>query len=229
MVYCNRWRIPITQLMNARNKKVMKMKNTVKSLCAATLMSAVSMIVPTTGYAGDQPFVGETMAFGGNFCPRGWAKMDGQLLAVSSNDALFSLIGSIYGGDGRTTFGLPDLRARVPVHAGTGPGLAEKRIGAKSGAPTTALIQTQLAPHNHLVNAANNQGNKFGPGGDFLGDPNTQINNTDVKIYSDADANRVMAAGMIGNTGGGTAFSIASPFLTVTWCIAMYGVYPSRN
>ncbi|MEO1370355.1 MAG: tail fiber protein, partial [Acidobacteriota bacterium] len=80
-----------------------------------------------------EPFVGEVRMFAGNFAPRGWAFCDGQLLAVSQNDALFSLLGTIYGGDGRTTFGLPDLRGRIPIHAGSGPGLSPRRLGAKSG------------------------------------------------------------------------------------------------
>ena len=205
------------------------MKNTVKTLCAAMLLSTSGIIAPTLGHAGTNPFIGETMAFGGNFCPRSWAAMNGQLLAVSSNTALFSLLGTIYGGDGRTTFALPDMRGRVPVHPGNGPGLQTLRLGERGGSPTHTLNATNLANHNHTVNAVNAQGNKFGPGGDFLADPNTQINNTDVKIYSDATANRTMATDMIGNTGNNTAFSIASPRLTVQWCIAQFGIYPSRN
>lgn len=211
------------------HEKVIKMKNTVKTLCAAMLLSTSGMIAPTLGHAGPNPYIGETMAFAGNFCPRSWAKMDGQLLAVNSYDALFSLLGTIYGGDGRTTFALPDMRGRVPTHAGSGPGFNPLRLGQRSGAPTQTLNTTNLAPHNHPVNAVNAQGNKFGPGGDFLADPNTQINDTDVKIYSDAASNRTMATDMIGNAGGNAAFAIVSPQLTVQWCIALNGIYPSRN
>ena len=86
-----------------------------------------------------EPFIGEIRLFAGNFAPRGWAFCDGQLLAVSQNDALFSLLGTIYGGDGRTTFGLPDLRSRVPVHAGVGPGLSTRRLGQKLGSDNLGL------------------------------------------------------------------------------------------
>jgi microcystin-dependent protein len=91
-----------------------------------------------------EPFVGEIRMFAGNFPPRGWAFCDGQLLAVSQNDALFSLLGTIYGGDGRTTFGLPDLRGRVPIHAGTGPGLPDRRLGSKGGADGQSATATQV-------------------------------------------------------------------------------------
>ena len=85
------------------------------------------------------PFLGEIRMFGGNFAPRGWAKCDGQLLAVSQNDALFALLGTMYGGDGRTTFGLPDLRGRLPIHQGTGPGLSPRTLGAKGGAENATV------------------------------------------------------------------------------------------
>ena len=94
-----------------------------------------------------EPFVGEIRMFAGNFAPRGWAFCDGQLLAVSQNDALFSLLGTIYGGDGRTTFGLPDLRGRIPIHMGHGPGLSERRLGAKGGEEKVTLTVNQLPSH----------------------------------------------------------------------------------
>ncbi|MEQ9567295.1 MAG: tail fiber protein, partial [Pseudomonadales bacterium] len=100
-----------------------------------------------------EPFVGEIRMFAGNFAPRGWAYCDGQLLAVSQNDALFSLLGTIYGGDGRTTFGLPDMRGRIPLHAGTGPGLSPRRLGSKSGSEKETLTVNQLASHSHGFNA----------------------------------------------------------------------------
>ena len=100
-----------------------------------------------------EPYVGEIRMFAGNFAPRGWAFCDGQLLAVSQNDALFSLLGTIYGGDGRTTFGLPDVRGRVPVHQGTGPGLSQRRLGSKGGSEDVTLTSNQLASHSHDFNA----------------------------------------------------------------------------
>ena len=100
-----------------------------------------------------EPFVGEIRMFAGNFAPRGWAFCDGQLLAVSQNDALFSLLGTIYGGDGRTTFGLPDMRGRIPIHAGHGPGLSERRLGAKGGAEQVTLTVNQMPSHGHPARA----------------------------------------------------------------------------
>ena len=96
------------------------------------------------------PFIGLIVMFGGNFAPRGWALCDGQLLSISSNSALFSILGTTYGGDGRTTFGLPDLRGRVPMHPGTGPGLSPRTLGQKSGTETVQLTTAQLPPHTRV-------------------------------------------------------------------------------
>ncbi|MFY1113097.1 MAG: tail fiber protein, partial [Methanosarcinaceae archaeon] len=98
-----------------------------------------------------EPFIGEIRMFAGNFAPRGWAFCDGQLLPISQNTALFSILGTTYGGDGRTTFGLPDLRGRVPVHAGSGPGLSTVRLGDTGGAETVTLSQAQMPSHNHTI------------------------------------------------------------------------------
>ncbi|NEU33727.1 phage tail protein, partial [bacterium LRH843] len=107
-------------------------------------------------------------------CPRNWAAADGQLLAISSNTALFSLIGTIYGGDGRTTFALPDLRGRSMVHEGTGPGLSNIRLGQRGGVESHTMSVTEMPSHNHMVNAnngANGFADRLGPGNDFLGSP----------------------------------------------------------
>ena len=98
-----------------------------------------------------EPFIAEIIMFGGNFAPRGWAFCDGQLLAINTNQALFSLLGTTYGGDGRTTFGLPDLRGRVPVHPGTGPGLTQRRLGEKGGTETNTMNINQMPEHNHII------------------------------------------------------------------------------
>ena len=121
-----------------------------------------------------EPFVGEIRMFAGNFAPRGWAFCDGQLLAVSQNDALFSLLGTIYGGDGRTTFGLPDLRGRVPIHAGSGPGLSPRRLGAKAGAENVTLTVNQLPSHSHRLSGSANLASESRPEGNVLGSGLTQ-------------------------------------------------------
>ena len=104
-----------------------------------------------------EPFIGEIRMFAGSFAPRGWALCDGQLLAVSQNDALFSLLGTIYGGDGRTTFGLPDMRGRIPIHFGSGPGLTPRTLGNKFGSEHETLITNQLPSHSHTLQANSQQ------------------------------------------------------------------------
>ncbi|MGJ8625743.1 MAG: phage tail protein [Sulfitobacter sp.] len=201
---------------------------------AAPIALAFGMSAPTSAKAQASPFLGQTMVVGFNFCPRGWAKADGQLMAISSNSALFSLLGTIYGGDGRTTFALPDLRGRSMINSGTGPGLQNRRLGARSGAQTKTLNVTEMPSHNHMVNAANAEigfADHRGPASDFMGAPdyNDPANPApDINIYSDK-FNVQMDPRMITNTGGGQSFSIEDPYLVMTVCIAMQGIYPSRN
>jgi len=169
------------------------------------------------------PFVGQIQAFGFNFAPRGWAKCAGQLLAVSQNDALFSLLGTIYGGDGRTTFGLPDLRGRVSLQFGQGPGLSSYRLGQKSGAERVTLTQNQLASHNHSANVVAESPNENKPGDALMATPSPTI-------YSNHPApDATLKNSTIGNTGGNQSHDNMQPYLTINWCIALVGVYPSRN
>ncbi len=170
-----------------------------------------------------EPFVGEIRIFAGNFAPRGWAFCDGQLLAVSQNDALFSLLGTIYGGDGRTTFGLPDLRGRIPIHAGSGPGLSPRRLGAKSGAETVTITTNQLPSHNHTWdgNSADAQ--------DSLPTSNA-LAKTSADIYQETlQSAASMNPSMVGSTGGSQSHSNLMPFLCVHFIIALFGIYPSRQ
>ncbi len=171
-----------------------------------------------------EPFVGEIRMFAGNFAPRGWAFCDGQLLAVSQNDALFSLLGTIYGGDGRTTFGLPDLRGRIPIHAGTGPGLSPRRLGAKFGTEQETLTVSQLPGHTHTPWGASN------------GTPvNTSpLNAAPAKptpnIYATTrTATASMNSGSVTGVGGSGSHTNLMPFLCVNFIIALFGIYPSRN
>jgi microcystin-dependent protein len=170
-----------------------------------------------------EPFVGEIRMFAGNFAPRGWAFCDGQLLAVSQNDALFSLLGTIYGGDGRTTFGLPDLRGRLPIHAGSGPGLSPRRLGAKSGAENETLTTNQLASHSHDFNGNTADANILGPQGKVV------ANGVGVDYYLAQNQNVSMASGMIANTGGSRSHSNLMPALCINFIIALFGIYPSRH
>ena len=169
-----------------------------------------------------EPFVGEIRMFAGNFAPRGWAFCDGQLLAVSQNDALFSLLGTIYGGDGRTTFGLPDLRGRIPIHAGSGPGLSPRRLGAKSGAENVTLTVNQLPSHTHRLDATGNQGSDRNPSGNIMA-------RSGGDIYRDSQPNGTMASSIVTNVGGSRSHSNLMPFLCINFIIALVGIYPSRH
>lgn len=169
-----------------------------------------------------EPFVGEIRMFAGNFAPRGWAYCDGQLLAVSQNDALFSLLGTIYGGDGRTTFGLPDLRGRIPIHAGSGPGLSPRRLGAKSGSENETLTVNQLPSHHHQMTASGDGADQRSPSGNMF-------SRTNFNLYAPGTPSSAMSSGMISNVGGSRSHSNLMPFLCIHFIIALVGIYPSRQ
>lgn len=161
--------------------------------------------------------------FGFNFAPRNWAFCDGQLLPIAQNTALFSLLGTTYGGDGRTTFGLPDLRGRVPLHdgSGTGPGLSSYSLGQQGGLETVTLTAQQIPPHNHLQACSSDDPNSGSPAGNFPAAVSPPI-------YS-SGANAAMANTAVGNAGGGQQHENRQPYLAINFCIALQGVFPSRN
>ena len=169
------------------------------------------------------PFVGEIRMFAGGFAPRGWAFCDGQLLAVSQNDALFSLFGTIYGGDGRTTFGLPDLRGRVPIHAGSGPGLSPRQLGAASGSEKETLSLTTLTAHSHTYQASTDIADEAHP------TVNVLAQSSAASTYFPADPTVGMAAGAVSGVGGGQSHENLMPFQCVNFIVALFGVYPSQN
>ena len=172
------------------------------------------------------PFIGQIQTFGFSFAPRGWAKCDGQLLQISSNTALFSLLGTTYGGDGRTTFGLPDLRGRVALHQGTGPGLTNRKLGQKGGAETVLLNANTMPTHTHVATLKGTT------------QPAAQLDDTPTgkvlakgNTYHTGNSNTDMGATSITNadTGGGQAHANMQPYLVINVCIALSGVFPSRN
>ncbi len=171
-----------------------------------------------------EPFVGEIRMFAGNFAPRGWAFCDGQLLAVSQNDALFSLLGTIYGGDGRTTFGLPDLRGRLPIHAGQGPGLSNRRLGARGGAENVTLTVNQLASHSHGVSAVNTPATETAPGAN-----ETLAQSQGYDLYVPTGGQTAMASANVSSVGGSRSHTNLMPFLCIHFIIALVGIYPSRH
>jgi microcystin-dependent protein len=170
-----------------------------------------------------QPFVGEIRMFGGNFAPLGWAFCDGQILPVSQNDALFSLIGTTYGGDGQSTFALPDLRGRIPVHQGTGPGLSPYAVGQLGGAERVTLSLQQLPAHNHPVAAASVPAEATAePGGSLPASASEPI-------YAPLGA-FILSGGVVGVAPGGSQpHQNLAPYLCVNFIISLYGIYPSRS
>lgn len=170
-----------------------------------------------------EPFVGEIRMFAGNFAPRGWAFCDGQLLAVSQNDALFSLLGTIYGGDGRTTFGLPDMRGRLPIHAGTGPGLSPRRLGAKLGSENETLTVNQMPSHTHPMRAATTAGTDNNPQGKMTAE------SPSLDIYVEDSQTVNLSSEAITSVGGSRSHSNLMPFLCINFIIALFGIYPSRH
>jgi microcystin-dependent protein len=191
-----------------------------------TLAVGGAWTVPGTARAGAEPFIGELMLFGGNFCPRGWADASGQLLAVSQNEALFSLLGTMYGGDGRTTFGLPDLRGRVPLHAGQGPGLTNRHQGSRGGQETVTLSVTQMPSHSHALVGTSDLATQLVPQSNLLASKE-RIR----KYRSPAEGADLvdLSETSVGSTGNSQAHDNMPPYLTLRWCIALQGVYPSRN
>lgn len=196
---------------------------------AALACAALGVTAPQKAQAQAEPLLGQVSLFGFNFCPRGWAPADGQLLPIAQYNALFSLFGTIYGGDGRTTFALPDLRGRAPINDGDGTGLPDYNIGNRGGSVDFTLTTQNLPSHNHLVNATTESATKGGPGDDFLAVPKVVPNTTRVKIYGEGPADTVMDQAMIGHTGSNTAVSKRSPYLAMNWCVALQGIFPSRE
>lgn len=174
-----------------------------------------------------EPFVGEIRMFAGNFAPRGWAYCDGQLLAVSQNDALFSLLGTIYGGDGRTTFGLPDLRGRIPLHAGTGPGLSPRRLGAKFGIEEETVTVNQLPSHTHPLTATTSPAQEGQPQDSLLAQSSIDAYITDDVVPPPNLQN--MSSQALTSVGGSQSHTNLMPYLCVHFIIALFGIYPSRH
>ncbi len=171
-----------------------------------------------------EPFIAEVRIFAGNFAPRGWSFCDGQLLPIAQNTALFSLIGTTYGGDGRTTTALPNLQGRAPMHPGSGPGLSTRRLGERVGAETVTLAQANLPPHTHSYHGVEDGADKTAPAGNLLGEANEDF-------YADVGSNTLvaMASSAMATTGGGQTHANMQPFLTLNFIIALQGVYPSRS
>lgn len=169
------------------------------------------------------PYVGEIRLFAGNFAPQGWRFCDGALLAVSENEVLFNLIGATYGGDGSTTFALPDLRGRVPIHMGTGGGLSPRTIGEVLGTEAVTLTTAQLPGHNHSFNASTDNGSTPSPGGAVV------AANPQIRTYIQDVPDSAFAPATISQTGGSSPHDNMMPFICINYIISLYGIFPSRN
>ncbi len=172
-----------------------------------------------------EPFIAQVQIFPYNFAPRGWAFCDGQLLPIAQNTALFALIGTIYGGDGRTTLGLPNLKGRAVVHPGNGPGLSPVALGQRGGVETVTLSEAQMASHNHDLMADSFTANSGDPAGRVLArsqGANAYQTNTTANLVQ-------MSALTLQDTGGGGDHNNLQPFLTLNFCIALQGLFPSRS
>jgi microcystin-dependent protein len=169
-------------------------------------------------------YLGEIRMFGGNFAPYGWALCNGQLLAISQNTALFSLIGTYYGGDGVTTFALPNLQSRVPLHQGQGAGLSPYTLGQLGGTESVTLTTLQMPQHNHSLNATPANANNNRANAATLASSTNSTN-----IYSNVAPAEAMNAGSIGFAGSSQPHTNVQPYLTITFIIALQGIYPSRN
>ncbi len=195
-------------------------------VATALIGSLITFLAPEEAYAcASDPFLGSICWFAGNFAIKNYAMCNGQLLAISSNTALFSILGTTYGGDGRTTFGLPDVRGRSLVHEGTGPGLDTIRLGQKGGSETTTLTVNNLPSHSHSVDipATNTLGNANTPNTDKI------LSKTWPRMFSDQAQNTNLKSFDTGNTGSGILFDNRSPYLGLNCEIALAGLFPPRN
>ncbi len=163
------------------------------------------------------PFIGEIRMFGGNFAPAGWAFCNGALMAIDQNDALFNLIGTTYGGDGQTTFALPDLQSRVPIHVG--PGFA---LGQSGGAETVTLTSSQIPAHSHVPQANPNVGTQSGPASGVWAQ-------STLNQFSSTAPSVTMAPQALGSSGGSQPHDNMMPFLVVNFILSLFGIFPSQT
>lgn len=190
------------------------------------LFLGLTLFICSNQLFAQNPLIGEVKLFAGNFAPRGWAFCDGQLLPIAQNTALFSLLGTNYGGDGRTTFGLPDLRGRVAIGVGSGPGLSSVPIGEKKGVEAVTLNELQIPAHDHNVQlrVSGESSNSTTPSA-------STVIGADQEIYTEGTPNVKIKAGSISQSsiGGNQAHTNLQPYVGMRYIIALQGIYPTRS
>lgn len=172
------------------------------------------------------PFVAEIRIFPFNFAPKGWAFCDGQILPLSQNTALFSLLGTTYGGDGKTNFALPDFQGRVPIHPGQGPGLSLYDLGETGGSETVSLLQSEIPSHSHTVQCNSAAGGLTSPTNNIW---SPLSGRTPPKLYNSSSDGTFMSGNAVTPAGGDQPHNNMQPYLTLNFCIALQGVYPPRT
>lgn len=170
------------------------------------------------------PYIGEIRMFGGNFAPAGWAFCNGALLPISENDALFTLIGTTYGGDGQETFALPDLQSRVPIHAGQGPGISQNyQLGEKGGVESVTLAVTQIPQHTHAFLASTAAASSNDPGGQIIAQSGQRA------AYTEDATTTNLASSAIAPIGGSQPHENLQPYLCISFIISLFGVFPNQS
>lgn len=170
------------------------------------------------------PYIGEIRIYPYEFAPKGWAFCQGQTINIAQNTALFSLFATYYGGNGTTTFGLPDLQGRVAVHVGQGPGLSPYNLGQKGGVEDVTLNSQQIGPHSHPANCLNANGNQYQPLNGVWA-----VDAAQGKQYGTTKAGTTMAANIIGPSGNNAPHNNIQPYMTLNYCVALAGIYPPRG
>lgn len=230
----------------------MSYKLSKKLKIVATTIGLASLLGMSNVAQAQEGFIGQIMFFGGNFAPRSWAQCDGQLLAISSNTALFSILGTTYGGDGRTTFGLPDMRGRSPVHHGNGPGLPAVTLGAKAGTVGFTLGIANMPSHSHTATTTTTTTTDTTSTLKAYSGASGNVNSPELNVLANDGSDRIYSAQApdvsmnaaaiessststspsttsVSNTGSSQSVSHRSPYIAVNCIIALQGVYPSRN
>lgn len=203
------------------NMKTCRGKGLRFALAIGLVWGLGNLCLPVSAHADAmEPFIGEISCGGWNFCPVGWADCDGTLLPIAQYEALFTLIGTTYGGDGQVTFALPNIKGRTLVHQGQGPGLTNRVMGESAGAETAAVSTAQMPAHSHSLAAHT--------GSEKSASPTNRVPGI-APAYTSSAANTAFAGGTVGSSGGAQPHNNLQPYLTVKCCIAYEGIYPSQN